>query len=86
MNEYNFKKPNKSNLPEEWNIKRVKDLFEIETGTTPSTKREEYWKDGNINWITPTDLSRLNVNKSINSSERKITKKALEILLLLFLI
>jgi len=78
MDGYNLKQTNINSFPKEWKIKRVSDLFKIETGTTPSTKRVEYWKNGNVNWITPTDLSRLHVKKAINNSERKITYKALK--------
>ena len=60
-----------------WRIVKLKDIFMIETGTTPSTKNSDYWKDGDINWITPTDLSKLNSKLHISDSERKITKKAL---------
>jgi len=70
MDGYNLKQTNINSFPKEWKIKRVSDLFKIETGTTPSTKRVEYWKNGNVNWITPTDLSRLHVKKAINNSER----------------
>jgi len=61
-----------------WDIRKVADLFKIETGTTPSTKRKEYWENGSINWITPTDLSNLNGKTRIRNSERKITEKAVK--------
>lgn len=56
--------------------KRVDDLFFVETGTTPSTKIKRYWTNGNINWFTPKDLSRLKWALSIEKSERKITDEA----------
>ena len=65
-------------IPEEWGIKKVHDLFLVETGTTPSTKRPDYWIGGNINWFTPMDLSKLNGRILIEESERKITHKALK--------
>ena len=46
-------------IPKEWKILRIKDLFNVVTGTTPSTKVKEYWEGGTINWITPQDLSKL---------------------------
>jgi len=63
-------------IPKEWQIKKVSDLFVVETGTTPSTKKEEYWRNGTINWITPTDLSELNGKIQIRNGERRITEKA----------
>ncbi|WP_081423274.1 restriction endonuclease subunit S [Archaeoglobus fulgidus] len=64
-------------IPEDWEVVRLGDIFNVETGTTPSTKKEEYWENGTINWLTPTDLSKLNGRTHISVSERKITEKAL---------
>lgn len=65
-------------IPKHWQVVRVKDLFKVVTGTTPSTKVKEYWESGTINWITPQDLSKLNGRIRIRESERKITEKALK--------
>ena len=64
-------------IPKEWKVLRIKDLFNVVTGTTPSTKVKEYWEGGTINWITPQDLSKLKGKIKIHTSERKITEKAL---------
>lgn len=61
----------------EWKNYKVRDLFTVETGTTPSTKNKEYWDNGTVSWITPTDLSHLNGRIKIEDSERKITERAL---------
>jgi type I restriction enzyme S subunit len=37
------------------NIKSLGDLVKIESGGTPSKKREDYW-DGNIPWVSPKDI------------------------------
>jgi len=58
--------------------RKINELFNIETGTTPSTRKKEYWSNGNINWFTPADLSKRYNKIGINKSERKITKKALD--------
>ncbi len=63
-------------IPKNWKTHKVIDLFVVETGTTPSTKRKDYWENGAINWITPSDLSRLDNKIQIRDSERKITEKA----------
>ena len=65
-------------IPKDWKSKKVLDLFTVETGTTPSTKRKDFWSGGTINWITPTDLSKLDNHIQIKSSGRKITDKALK--------
>ena len=64
--------------PKEWEVKKASDLFVVETGTTPSTREPNYWNGGTVNWITPTDLSKLNGKIHIKNSERKITEKALK--------
>ncbi|MEM2144993.1 MAG: restriction endonuclease subunit S [Candidatus Jordarchaeaceae archaeon] len=65
-------------IPKDWKVKKISDLFVVETGTTPSTRQREYWEEGKINWLTPTDLSKLNGKIHVDSSERKITEKALK--------
>jgi len=64
--------------PKEWEVKKASDLFVVETGTTPSTRKPEYWNKGTVNWITPTDLSKLNGKIHVKNSERKITEQALK--------
>jgi len=73
-----FKEIEIGKIPKEWKVVNVFDLFSIETGTTPSTKKKEYWENGTINWFTPTDLSKLNGKIFLEDSERKITSIALK--------
>lgn len=76
--ETNFQEdPEIGKLPKDWRIKEIGELFNVETGTTPSTKKLDYW-NGDINWFTPLDLSKLNGKILIGESERKITPKALK--------
>jgi type I restriction enzyme S subunit len=63
-------------IPASWQVKTVQDLFDVETGTTPSTREPSYWEQGTLNWITPTDLSRLET-LHIGDSQRRVTEKAL---------
>jgi len=65
-------------IPLEWEVSKVEKVFNIETGTTPSTKQNRYWINGTINWITPSDLSKLDGKNKIKGSERKITPGALK--------
>jgi type I restriction enzyme S subunit len=65
-------------IPKDWKTYRVVDLFAVETGTTPSTKQKDYWENGAINWVTPSDMSRLDNRIKIGNSERKISEKALK--------
>lgn len=75
--EERFKESPIGTIPEDWRVKQIRDLFTVETGTTPSTKKAEYW-NGEINWFTPTDLSKLQSKITVKESERKITQKALK--------
>jgi type I restriction enzyme S subunit len=56
-----------------WQTLRIKDVAEIIGGTTPKSGIADYW-DGDINWVTPTDINK----KHIFESERKITEKAVK--------
>jgi len=73
-----FKNTDIGRIPKEWEVVKVIDLFKVETGTTPSTKKKEYWDGGLINWFTPTDLSKLEEDIYIEGSERKITEEAIK--------
>lgn len=60
-------------IPEEWEIKKIEDLFKLKSGSTPSRKIPEYFA-GNIPWITSTDLNR----SKITSTLEKITPEAVK--------
>ena len=60
----------------EWEEVSVGSLGKIYSGGTPSTSNTEYW-DGDINWITPTDITKQD-SRYINSSLKKITLEGLE--------
>lgn len=65
-------------IPEDWTIKTLDYFGDIAGGSTPSTKKLEYW-GGDIPWITPKDLSNFSVGQIfIKEGERNITKKAKE--------
>lgn len=57
----------------EWKECTIADLGEVVGGATPSTKKLEYYEDGNIPWITPKDLSNFN-GRYIYHGERNITE------------
>lgn len=59
-------------------MKRLVQLFHVETGTTPSTKVLDYWENGDIEWLTPADLNGLDSSVYIEGSERKVTRRALD--------
>lgn len=58
---------------------KVGDLFDVASGSTPSTSIDSYWSANGhgIKWITPKDLSSLD-KPYILTTERKITKEGLD--------
>ncbi|TCB45155.1 restriction endonuclease subunit S [Acinetobacter terrestris] len=63
-------------IPRHWDLKPIKYLFGIINGSTPKSGEEAFW-DGEITWITPSDLSKLR-SHVIGESIRTITKKGLD--------
>ena len=59
-----------------WETKRLADVGEVITGSTPPTQIKEYW-NGLIPWITPTDISD---KKDIYNSEREISFAGLQVI------
>ena len=53
-------------VPEHWEVLPLKREFEIVGGSTPKSDVHEYW-NGNIQWITPADLSRLQAIETTES-------------------
>lgn len=66
-----FKDDDGTDFPE-WESKRLFDVGEITTGTTPSTKVRKYYGSDFL-WITPTDIK----NKEIKTTEKKLSKEGL---------
>ncbi|MFT6835449.1 MAG: type I restriction enzyme S subunit [Francisellaceae bacterium] len=60
----------------EWEELNIGSIGTIHSGGTPSTTNKEYW-DGDINWITPTDITKQS-SVYINSSLRKISSEGLK--------
>lgn len=61
-------------VPEQWEIVRLKNVTKIVSGATPKSSVAANW-DGDINWITPAEFGD---EMYIGESVRKITKKGLE--------
>ncbi len=64
-------------IPERWLVKKIEQVVEIKGGSTPSTTQANYWFNGEINWCTPKDLSKLK-SPILLSTERKITQQGLD--------
>ena len=59
-------------VPEHWELRRLKGLTEIRSGATPASGKSEYW-NGAILWKTPEDRGHLQ-DRYISTSRRKITR------------
>jgi len=54
-------------------VRRLGSVTQILNGATPSSSRPEYWA-GDIVWVTPDDLGKLN-GRYIDNSSRRITQE-----------
>jgi len=61
--------------PMGWPVKRIGEVCDIVSGSTPKTDRPEYW-GGDILWATPKDLSALK-GWSLEHTERTLTEDGL---------
>ncbi|HEK3008977.1 TPA: restriction endonuclease subunit S [Proteus mirabilis] len=59
-------------VPKRWQISTVDDELTVKGGSTPSTANPDFWKQGNIHWTSPKDLSG-SQEKIMLDTERKIT-------------
>jgi type I restriction enzyme, S subunit len=66
----------KKGLPEGWGMRRIGDVADCVGGGTPSTSNPAYWDDGDITWVTPTDVTR-NEYLVLLEAEKKITEAGL---------
>ncbi|CEQ15096.1 restriction endonuclease subunit S [Paraclostridium sordellii] len=72
-----FKKTEVGEIPVDWRVKKLEQVTDIVNGGTPDTREETYWKNGNIKWATPTDITRNN-KKYILETEKSITEEGLK--------
>ena len=59
-------------VPEHWEVEKIKFCFDVYAGATPKTEVKDYW-DGDIVWVTPADYKT--EDKYIKGGQRTITKK-----------
>ena len=60
----------------DWELKRIDEVATAVSGGTPSRDIDEFW-DGEINWATPTDITRGN-NRILKFTKEKITLKGVQ--------
>ena len=60
----------------EWEEATLSELADIRSGGTPSTSDASLW-DGDIAWVTPTDITALDGRKFLHSTTRTISRAGL---------
>lgn len=60
----------------EWEEATLPELAEIRSGGTPSTSDASLW-DGDIAWVTPTDITALDERKFLSGTTRTISRAGL---------
>ncbi len=59
-------------VPTHWEIRKVKQYYNLQTGFTPDTKKEEYYDDANgYDWVNISDIQD---GKIITETKKKISK------------
>ncbi len=57
-------------IPEGWEIRKIKNNFMIYAGATPKSEKAEYW-DGGLPWITPADFKT--TDKYVSYGRKSLT-------------
>ena len=60
---------------DEWEQRKLGELGEIMTGSTPSTSKSEYYSEEGIPWVTPTDINAL----TISDTPKKLSEKGMKV-------
>mgnify|MGYP001571231058 CR=1 FL=1 len=64
----------KSNIPNGWKKKKIREFTKTKSGGTPSTFKPEYWENGDVPWLPSGELQ----NCILKKANIFITKKGLE--------
>ena len=60
---------------DDWEQRKLSELGEIMTGSTPSTSKLEYYSEDGIPWVTPTDINAL----TIFDTPKKLSKEGMKV-------
>lgn len=63
-------------LPSSWSLKPLSDVAYVISGGTPSRDVPEFWNPAEIEWVTPTDITR-GKSRTLISAKEKISRKGL---------
>ena len=65
-------------VPEHWVVGAIKQFAEIESGHTPDKKKEEYWNDCHIPWVSLNDSKTLKVVDYIEDTKYKVNELGIQ--------
>jgi type I restriction enzyme, S subunit len=65
-------------LPNGWEWKKLGDISILIGGGTPKRNIDEYWINGDIIWLSPTDLGKIGDVNEISNSKDKINQLGLD--------
>lgn len=60
-----------------WQEIQIRYIFNVYTGSTPKSDEGSFW-DGDINWITPEDVSKIGIGELLVDTRRTITIEGYE--------
>ena len=60
---------------DDWEQRKLGELGEILTGSTPSTSNSTYYSEDGIPWVTPTDINEL----TISDTPRKLSEEGAKV-------
>lgn len=60
-------------IPEDWKVCKIKNLFRLSTGTTPKSFEDIIEGEETINWYTPSDI--IDGGNELWKSQRKLSKR-----------
>lgn len=64
----------KITIESKWELAKLGDVTQIQSGGTPDTNNPSFWEGGNINWATLVDTKK----KYLFETKKKITKEGLD--------
>ena len=62
-------------IPQEWDVRKIKHCFNVYAGATPKSGNSEFW-DGDIVWVTPADYTT--EQKYVSEGRKSITSEGFE--------
>ncbi|MDO6467042.1 restriction endonuclease subunit S [Neptunomonas phycophila] len=65
-------------VPEHWQVGAIKQFSKIESGHTPDKKKEEYWIDCDIPWVSLNDSKALKIVDYIKDTKYKVNELGIQ--------